>query len=64
MFRFPAAKENYLYPTLSRLAIGPNHPPFEWIPEALSLGIKRPGREAAHSPTSSGAKLPFLHTSS
>jgi hypothetical protein len=28
-------------------------PPIQWVPEALSLGIKRPGREADHSPPSS-----------
>jgi hypothetical protein len=25
----------------------------EWVPGALSLGVKRPGREADHSPPSS-----------
>jgi hypothetical protein len=28
-------------------------PPIEWVPGALSLGVKRPGREADHSPPSS-----------
>jgi len=37
----------------SRLALEPTHPPIQWIPGAISLGIKRPGREADHSPTSS-----------
>jgi hypothetical protein len=27
--------------------------PIQWVPGALSLGIKRPGREADHSPPSS-----------
>jgi hypothetical protein len=26
---------------------------YQWVPEALSLGVKRPGREADHSPPSS-----------
>jgi hypothetical protein len=28
-------------------------PPIQWVPGTLSLGIKRPGREADHSPPSS-----------
>jgi hypothetical protein len=31
-------------------------PPVQWVPEALSLGVKRPGREADHS-LQSGAKV-------
>jgi hypothetical protein len=30
-----------------------NQPPIQWVPEALSLGVKQPGREADHSPPSS-----------
>jgi hypothetical protein len=26
---------------------------YQWVPGALSLGVKRPGREADHSPPSS-----------
>jgi hypothetical protein len=33
--------------------LGPTQPPVQWVPGALSLGIKRQGREADHSPTSS-----------
>jgi hypothetical protein len=28
-------------------------PPIQWVPAALSLGVKRPGRKADHSPPSS-----------
>jgi hypothetical protein len=31
-------------------ALGPTQPPIQWVPGALSLGVKRPGREADHSP--------------
>jgi hypothetical protein len=31
----------------------PSQPPIQWVPGALSLGIKRPGREDDHSPPSS-----------
>jgi hypothetical protein len=31
----------------------PTQPRIQWLPGALSLGVKRPGREADHSPPSS-----------
>jgi hypothetical protein len=34
--------------TASRTVLGPTQPPIQWVPEALSLGVKRPGREADH----------------
>jgi hypothetical protein len=37
----------------SRLALRPTQPPIQWVPGALSLGVKRPRREANHSPLSS-----------
>jgi hypothetical protein len=40
----------FLFTTASRTALGPTQPPIQCIPGALSLGIKRPGREADHSP--------------
>jgi hypothetical protein len=39
--------------TVSRTALGPTQLPMQWVPGALSLGVKRPGREADHSPPSS-----------
>jgi hypothetical protein len=41
------------FTTASRTALGPTQPPIQWIPGALSLGVKRPGREADHSSPSS-----------
>jgi hypothetical protein len=35
------------------MALGPTQPPIQWVPVALSLGIKRQEREADHSPPSS-----------
>jgi hypothetical protein len=35
------------------LAFSAGQVPVQWVPAALSLGIKRPGREADHSPSSS-----------
>jgi hypothetical protein len=43
----------FLFTTVSRTALGPTQPPIQWVPGALSLGVKRPGREADHSPPSS-----------
>jgi hypothetical protein len=39
--------------TASRTALEPTQPPIQWVPGALSLGIKQPWREADHSPPSS-----------
>jgi hypothetical protein len=43
----------FLFTTASRTALGPIQPPIQWVSGALSLGVKRPGREADHSPPSS-----------
>jgi hypothetical protein len=47
---------SFLFTTASRTALGPTQPPIQWVPGALSLGLKRPGREADHSPPS-GAEV-------
>jgi hypothetical protein len=51
--RFPAGLGIFLFTTASRTALGPTQPPIQWIPGALSLGVKWPGGEADHSPPSS-----------
>jgi hypothetical protein len=45
---------NYLsHPLMQkRPALGPTQPPIQWVPGALSLGVKRSGREVGHSPQS------------
>jgi hypothetical protein len=43
----------FLFTTASRTALGPTQPPIKWVPGVLSLRVKRPGREADHSPPSS-----------
>jgi hypothetical protein len=43
----------FLFTTASRTALGPTELPIQWVPGALSLEVKRPGREADHSPPSS-----------
>jgi hypothetical protein len=62
--RFPAGAGNFLFTTAFRTALGPNQPPIQWVPGALSLGIKWPGREADHSPPSSAeVKNSWTYTS-
>jgi hypothetical protein len=43
----------FLFTTAFRTVLGPSEPPIQWIPGALSLVVKRPEREADHSPPSS-----------
>jgi hypothetical protein len=43
----------FLFTTASRTVLGPIQTPIQLIPGALSLGVKRQGREADHSPSSS-----------
>jgi hypothetical protein len=43
----------FLFNNMSRPALGPIQPPTQWVPGTLSLGVKRPGCEADHSPPSS-----------
>jgi hypothetical protein len=42
---------------VSRPVLRPTQPPIQWVPGALSLGVKRPGREAGHAlPSSADVK--------
>jgi hypothetical protein len=49
----PGRVKNFLLSTSSRPALVFTQPPIQWIPEALSSGVKRPGREAEVSPPAS-----------
>jgi hypothetical protein len=56
--------KNFLFPTSSQLALRCTQPSIQCIPEALSPGVKRPGREADHSPpTSAEVKKIWIYTS-
>jgi hypothetical protein len=48
--------EIFLFTTASRTALGHTQPSIQGKPGALSLGVKRPGREVDHSPPS-GAEV-------
>jgi hypothetical protein len=41
----------FLFTTASRTSLEPTQPPIQWVPGTLSLGVKRPGREADHYST-------------
>jgi hypothetical protein len=57
--------EVFIFFTSSRPVVGgPTQPPIQWVPEALSLGVDRPGREADYSPpTSAEVKNTWIYTS-
>jgi hypothetical protein len=53
-----------IFSTSSRPALGPSHPPVQWVRGALSPVVKQPGREADHSPpTSAEVKKMWIYTS-
>jgi hypothetical protein len=49
----PALMGIFLFATASRPALGPIQPPNQWVPGAVTPGVKWPGRKADHSPPSS-----------
>jgi hypothetical protein len=42
----------FLFSAASTLTLGSTQPPIQWIPRTISSGVKRPVREADHSPLS------------
>jgi hypothetical protein len=48
--RVPAGAGNFSLNHRVQNGSGPTQPPIQWVPGALSLGLKRPGRESDHSP--------------
>jgi hypothetical protein len=56
--------KNFLFSTSSRPALGPTQSPIQWVPGALSPGVKLQGREADHlPPTSAEVKNTWIYTS-
>jgi hypothetical protein len=54
---FKTKKNASVITSTSRPALGPTQLPIQWVPGALSLGIKRPGREADQSAPPSSAEV-------
>jgi hypothetical protein len=53
-----------VFSTSSRPALGPTQRPIQWVTGALSPEVKRPGREADHSPPSNAEfKKTWVYTS-
>jgi hypothetical protein len=60
----PGRVKNILFPTSPRPALGSTQPPIQWVTGSLSPGVKRPGREADHSPPASAeVKKMWIYTS-
>jgi hypothetical protein len=55
----PGTVKNFLFSTSSRPALGSTQPPVQWVPDALSAGVKRPRREV-----SAEVKKMWIYTSS
>jgi hypothetical protein len=59
----PGRVKYFLF-TLSRPALGSTQPPIQWVPGDLFPVIKRPGREADHSPPAGAeVKKMWIYTS-
>jgi hypothetical protein len=62
-------RQDFLFYAVSRSALGSNQPPTQWVRGAILPGVKRPRREANHSPPSNaevkngGAIPPLPHMS-
>jgi hypothetical protein len=61
----PGRVKNFHFSMSSRLALGSTQPPTQCVPGGGSFpGVKRPGREADHSPpTSAEVKKMWIYTS-
>jgi hypothetical protein len=60
----PGRVKNFLFSASSRPILGLTQPPIQWVPGALSPGVKRQEREADHSrPASAEVKKIWIYTS-
>jgi hypothetical protein len=60
----PVGGKNFLFSKSSRLALGSTQPPIQWVPGALSPGVKRQGHEADYyPPTSAEVKKMWIYIS-
>jgi hypothetical protein len=62
--RVPVGSRIFISPCLPDRLWGPPKPPIQWVPGALSPGVKGPGREADSShPTSAEVTKTWFYTS-
>jgi hypothetical protein len=60
----PARVKIFLFSTSSRPALRPIQLPIQWVPVAVSPGVKRPGSQSDHSPPASAeVKKMWIYTS-
>jgi hypothetical protein len=60
----PGRVNNFYFSMSSRLSLGSTQPPMQCVPWALSPGVKRPWREAKHSPaTRAEVEKMWIYTS-
>jgi hypothetical protein len=60
----PGKVKNFLFSTSFRPALGPTQPPIQWVPRALSPGVKRQRCEVDHpASTSAEVKNMWIFTS-
>jgi hypothetical protein len=57
----PGRIKNFLFSMSSRLALESTQPPIQWVPGALSLGVKRQRREASAEVKKCGSIYPLPH---
>jgi hypothetical protein len=51
--QFTVAEGKFLLTAATRTVLTPAHSPIQWVRRPFTVGVKRPGREADHSPLSS-----------
>jgi hypothetical protein len=62
--RLRAGERDFDFFTKFRLPLGLTQTPIQWVPGGVFQGVKRPGRDADHSPPSSaGAVNAWNYTS-
>jgi hypothetical protein len=60
----PGRVKNFIFSTSFTPTVRPTHPAIQWVPAALSPGVKRPLRETDRSaPTSTEVKKTWIYTS-
>jgi hypothetical protein len=50
----PGKGKIFVFSTTTRLDLGLVQPPIQWVPGTITPGLRRPRREADHSPPTSG----------